>query len=185
MGLIKFVDRERVIFVLPWLQHVVVGTTDVHNPADPMPTPSAAEVNQVLRELASVMQPNAVSAVERKAVHAAQRSCSKGDSCAPRPTTDARVRRALGVDRVPSTHPQNDTVDRIPAARSRSSGIAVGPHHHSGRQMDDVPRPGQGCRRLHREPLEGSVLLFSVLSCDSLPPPHSLARWLGARGAVR
>jgi len=59
MGLIQFVGKnDRVIFVLPWHNRVVVGTTDVANPVSPMPTPSAAEVNQVIREYTSLVDEN-------------------------------------------------------------------------------------------------------------------------------
>jgi len=56
MGLIQFVGKnDRVIFVLPWHNRVVVGTTDVANPVSAMPTPSAAEVDQVIREYKSLV----------------------------------------------------------------------------------------------------------------------------------
>jgi len=60
MGIIQFVDDERVIFVLPWQNRVVVGTTERANPVSARPAPTAGEVDQVLKELELVMQADKV-----------------------------------------------------------------------------------------------------------------------------
>ena len=60
MGLIQFIDDERVIFVLPWQNRVVVGTTDRAMAPSERPAPSQDEVHEIVHELSAVLEPNTV-----------------------------------------------------------------------------------------------------------------------------
>lgn len=58
IGLIYPSTDNRVIFLLPWQNHTLVGTTDVPCKADFSPRPSQEQVNFILKEVNKQLHPD-------------------------------------------------------------------------------------------------------------------------------
>jgi len=117
----------RVLFAVPWLGKIILGTTDTpRHDLVREPLPFRAEVDFILRESARYL------------------------SHAPGPADI----KSIWVGLRPLVKPADDDAGNTPAlSRAHRAGQQKRPGHGDGRQMDDLPRHGRGragqmlCRR--------------------------------------
>ena len=59
MGLLDYNTSDgRFLFILPWENHTLVGTTDTKGPAETLPTPPEEEIEWLLKESSKYLSPD-------------------------------------------------------------------------------------------------------------------------------